>query len=52
MGPIWGRQDPGETRFGPMHFAIWDKSFIKYISDKKKLNKENQIKAVRVFCGI
>ena len=23
MGPIWGRQDPGEPHFGPMNFAIW-----------------------------
>ena len=24
MGPIWGRQDPGGPRVGPMNFAIWD----------------------------
>ena len=24
MGPIWGRQDPGGPRVGPMSFAIWD----------------------------
>ena len=24
MGPIWGRQDPGEPHVGPMNFAIWD----------------------------
>ena len=24
MGPIWGRQDPGGPRIGPMNFAIWD----------------------------
>ena len=23
MGPIWGRQDPGEPHAGPMNFAIW-----------------------------
>ena len=23
MGPIWGRQDPGGPRIGPMNFAIW-----------------------------
>ena len=23
MGPIWGRQDPGEPHVGPMNFAIW-----------------------------
>ena len=23
MGPIWGRQDPGGPRVGPMNFAIW-----------------------------
>ena len=25
MGPIWGRQDPGGPRVGPMNFAIWVK---------------------------
>ena len=24
MGPIWGRQDPGGPRVGPMNFAIWE----------------------------
>ena len=24
MGPIWGRQDPGGSNFGPMNFAIWE----------------------------
>ena len=24
MGPIWGRQDPGEPHFGPMNFVIWE----------------------------
>ena len=24
MGPICGRQDPGEPHVGPMNFAIWD----------------------------
>ena len=23
MAPIWGRQDPGGPRVGPMNFAIW-----------------------------
>ena len=23
MGPIWGRQDPGDPHVGPMNFAIW-----------------------------
>ena len=23
MGPIWGRQDPGGSRVGPMNLAIW-----------------------------
>ena len=23
MGPIWGRQDPGEPHVGPMNLAIW-----------------------------
>ena len=23
MGSIWGRQDPGGPRVGPMNFAIW-----------------------------
>ena len=23
MGPIWGRQDPGEPHVGPVNFAIW-----------------------------
>ena len=23
MGPIWGRQDPIGSHFGPMNFAIW-----------------------------
>ena len=23
MGPIWDRQDPGETHVGPVNFAIW-----------------------------
>ena len=23
MGPIWGQQDPGGPRVGPMNFAIW-----------------------------
>ena len=23
MGPIWGRQDPGEPHVGPINFAIW-----------------------------
>ena len=23
MGPIWGRQGPGEPHVGPMNFAIW-----------------------------
>ena len=23
IGPIWGRQDPGEPHVGPMNFAIW-----------------------------
>ena len=23
MGPIWGPQDPGGPRVGPMNFAIW-----------------------------
>ena len=23
MGPIWGRQDPGEPQVGPMNFVIW-----------------------------
>ena len=24
MGPIWGRQDPGGPRVGPMNFATWE----------------------------
>ena len=24
MGPIWGRQDPGGSRVGPLNLAIWD----------------------------
>ena len=24
MGPIWGHQDPGGPRAGPMNFAIWE----------------------------
>ena len=24
MGPIWGRQDPGEPHVDPMNFVIWD----------------------------
>ena len=24
MGPIWGRQDPGGPRVGPINFDIWD----------------------------
>ena len=24
MGPIWGRQDPGGPRVGPMNLAIWE----------------------------
>ena len=24
MGPIWGRQDPGEPHVGHMKFAIWE----------------------------
>ena len=24
LGPIWGRQDPGGPRVGPMNLAIWD----------------------------
>ena len=24
MGPIWDRQDPGGSHFGPMNFADWD----------------------------
>ena len=24
MGPIWGRQDPGGPRVGPMNFAVWN----------------------------
>ena len=24
MGPIWGRQDPGEPHGGPMNLAIWE----------------------------
>ena len=28
MGPIWGRQDPGEPHVGPMNFAIWDAQII------------------------
>ena len=27
MGPIWGRQDPGGPRVGPMNLAIWDAFF-------------------------
>ena len=23
VGPIWGRQDPGEHHVGTMNFAIW-----------------------------
>ena len=23
-GPIWGQQDPGGSRVGPMNFPIWD----------------------------
>ena len=23
MGSIWGRQDPGGPKVGPMNFAIW-----------------------------
>ena len=23
MGPIWGRQDPGDPHVVPMNFAIW-----------------------------
>ena len=23
MGPIWGRQDPGEPHVGPMIVSIW-----------------------------
>ena len=23
MGPIWGQQDPGGPRVGPMNFAVW-----------------------------
>ena len=24
MGSIWGRQDPGGSHVGPIHFAIWE----------------------------
>ena len=24
MGPIWGREDPGGPRVGPMNIAIWE----------------------------
>ena len=27
MGPIWGRQDPGEPHAGPMNFALWDTAY-------------------------
>ena len=27
MGPIWGRQDPGEPHVGPMNFVIRAGSF-------------------------
>ena len=29
MGPIWGRQEPGEPHVGPMNFAIW--GILRYI---------------------
>ena len=30
MGPIWGRQDPGECHVGPMSFASWDAMHYMY----------------------
>ena len=30
MGPIWGRQDPGERHVGPMSLASWDAMHYMY----------------------
>ena len=27
MGPIWGRQDPGGSHFGPINLAVWELGF-------------------------
>ena len=31
MGPIWGRQDPGGPRVGPMNLAIWESNLDKVL---------------------
>ena len=28
LGPIWGRQGPGEPHVGPMKFAVWESMAI------------------------
>ena len=33
MGPIRGRQDPGEPHVGPMNFAIWESIFPRQNGD-------------------
>ena len=39
MGPIWGRQDPGELHVGPMNFAIWDNRRGFFVSFEWKLKQ-------------
>ena len=38
MGPIWDRQDPGESHAGPMNFALWD-IMIKLLRIKRGYDK-------------
>ena len=42
MGPIWGREDPGEPHIGPMNFAIWD-VYLMSIADFKAPQAGNQV---------
>ena len=51
MVPIWGWEDPGEPRVGPMNFAIWDCTWHK-ISKIMTIDKcTNIMQQIRLsFC--
>ena len=39
MGPIWGQQDPGGPRFGPMIFVNWVTGYVSQIFFHNKCDK-------------
>ena len=40
MGSIWGRQDPGGPRVGPMNFAIWvDRRRVTIWVDRRRVTR-------------